>query len=57
MNTPKPQAMIEAIGLSKYYGPFAAIQDVNFTISRGQVAAFLGPNGESKSTTMRYLTA
>ncbi|HEY0984717.1 ABC transporter ATP-binding protein [Schlesneria sp. T3-172] len=49
-------AMIEAIGLSKYYGPFAATQDVSFSVPRGQVAAFLGPNGAGKSTTMKLLT-
>jgi ABC-2 type transport system ATP-binding protein len=48
--------MIEAIGLSKFYGSFAAIRDVSFTVPQGQVAAFLGPNGAGKSTTMRVLT-
>jgi len=48
--------MIEAIGLSKYFGPFVATKDVSFTVPRGQVAAFLGPNGAGKSTTMRLLT-
>jgi ABC-2 type transport system ATP-binding protein len=48
--------MIEADGLCKYYGPFAAIEHVSFTIPRGQVAAFLGPNGAGKSTTMKILT-
>lgn len=48
--------MIEASGLSKYYGPFAAIEDVSFAIPAGQVAAFLGPNGAGKSTTMKILT-
>lgn len=49
-------AMIEAIGLSKFYGPFAATKDVSFTVPRGQVAAFLGPNGAGKSTTMKLLS-
>ena len=49
-------AMIEAIGLSKFYGPFAATQNVTFSVPRGQVAAFLGPNGAGKSTTMKLLT-
>jgi ABC-2 type transport system ATP-binding protein len=49
-------AMIEASGLSKYYGNFAAIQDVTFQIRRGEVVAFLGPNGAGKSTTMKLLT-
>jgi ABC-2 type transport system ATP-binding protein len=50
------QPMIEATGLSKYYGDFAAIEDVNFQIKRGEVVAFLGPNGAGKSTTMKLLT-
>ena len=49
-------AMIEAAGLSKFYGDFAAIRDVTFSVPRGQVAAFLGPNGAGKSTTMKLLT-
>jgi ABC-2 type transport system ATP-binding protein len=49
-------AMIEASGLSKYYGNFAAIQDVTFQIRKGEVVAFLGPNGAGKSTTMKLLT-
>ena len=49
-------AMIEAVGLSKFYGPFAATQNITFSVPRGQVAAFLGPNGAGKSTTMKLLT-
>ena len=48
--------MIEALGLSKFYGPFAATRDVTFSVPQGQVAAFLGPNGAGKSTTMKLLT-
>lgn len=47
--------MIEARGLSKYYGSFVAIKDISFSIPRGQIVAFLGPNGAGKSTTMRIL--
>ncbi|MEM9702043.1 MAG: ATP-binding cassette domain-containing protein, partial [Planctomycetota bacterium] len=48
--------MIEARGLSKFYGPFAAVREVSFAVPKGQVCAFLGPNGAGKSTTMRMLT-
>lgn len=48
--------MIEAKGLSKYFGDFAAVRDLSFSIPRGQVVAFLGPNGAGKTTTMRLLT-
>ncbi len=50
------ESVIEALGLSKLYGDFAAIRDVSFSVPRGQVAAFLGPNGAGKSTTMKLLT-
>ncbi len=49
-------AMIEARGLSKYYGLFVAIEEVSFKIPQGQIVAFLGPNGAGKSTTMKLLT-
>lgn len=48
--------MIEAKGLSKYYGPFVAIEDITFSIPEGQIVAFLGPNGAGKSTTLKILT-
>ncbi len=60
MSTPTDAAnetlMIEAVGLSKYYGHFAACEDVTFQVAQGQVVAFLGPNGAGKSTTMKLLT-
>lgn len=56
MSQSQGPAMIEAQGLSKYYGDFAAIRDVTFRIQQGEVVAFLGPNGAGKSTTMKVLT-
>jgi len=48
--------MIEAEGLTKFYGPLAAIRDVTFQVDKGEVVGFLGPNGAGKSTTIRILT-
>ena len=48
--------MIEAEGLCKYYGPFAAARDISFRVNEGELVAFLGPNGAGKSTTMKMLT-
>jgi ABC-2 type transport system ATP-binding protein len=48
--------MIYANGLTKRYGSFRALDDVNFEVRKGEVVGFLGPNGAGKSTTMRILT-
>ena len=50
------RTMIEAKGLSKYFGPFVAVKDISFAIPEGQIVAFLGPNGAGKTTLMRMLT-
>ena len=56
MTGDQSQPTIEAHRLSKYYGPFVAVEDISFTIPQGQVVAFLGPNGAGKTTMMRMLT-
>lgn len=56
MSKASPKTMIEAKGLSKYYGPFVAIKDISFAIPQGQIVAFLGPNGAGKTTTMKILS-
>ena len=48
--------MIEAVGLSKFYGIFTASRDVYIQVPEGELCAFLGPNGAGKSTTMKLLT-
>lgn len=48
--------MIEVSSLTKKYGNFLAVDNVSFTINRGEVVGFLGPNGAGKSTIMNILT-
>ncbi|GBD10788.1 putative ABC transporter ATP-binding protein YxlF [bacterium HR23] len=50
------QVMVEVQNLTKYYGNFMAIEDVSFTVRRGDILGFLGPNGSGKTTTMRIAT-
>jgi len=51
-----PKTMIEAKGLSRFFGPFVAIRNLSFAIPEGQIVAFLGPNGAGKTTTMKILS-
>jgi ABC-2 type transport system ATP-binding protein len=48
-------ALIEIAGLTKRFGAFTAVDNVTFSVERGEVLGFLGPNGAGKSTTMRML--
>ena len=48
--------MIEVTGLSKRYGTHLAVENVSFSINKGEVVGFLGPNGAGKSTIMNILT-
>ncbi|GAB2781301.1 ATP-binding cassette domain-containing protein [Nocardioides salsibiostraticola] len=51
--TAHPAITIE--GLSKQFGPVRAVDDLSFTVRRGAVTGFLGPNGSGKTTTLRML--
>ena len=47
--------MIEVINFTKRYGDFVAVDNLSFTIGKGEIFGFIGPNGAGKSTTIRFL--
>ncbi len=50
------ESTIEVENLTKRYGSIVAVNNISFTVRRGEIIGFLGPNGAGKSTTMRILT-
>jgi len=48
--------MIEVKHLTKSFGATKAVDDVSFTVQKGEILGFLGPNGAGKSTSMRMIT-
>lgn len=57
---PRPEddhePVIVARELTRRFGDFIAVNHVNFTIERGEIFGFVGPNGSGKTTTMKMLT-
>ncbi len=49
------EILISVDHVSRYYGGDCAVDDVSFTVHRGEVLGFLGPNGAGKSTTMQMI--
>ena len=49
--------MLEVLGLTKYYGDYAAVQDLTFSVHGGEIVGLLGPNGAGKTTTIRCITS
>ena len=47
---------IEAESLTKKFGDFAAVDNVSFSVKKGEIFGFLGPNGAGKSTTIKMMT-
>jgi len=48
--------LIEVKNLTKRYGQLIAVNDISFTVNKGEIVGFLGPNGAGKTTTMNMLT-
>jgi general L-amino acid transport system ATP-binding protein len=55
MNTENGKAMIELAGVSKWFGDFQALKDVDLTIGRQEVVVVCGPSGSGKSTMIRCI--
>ncbi|MBS1916207.1 MAG: gliding motility-associated ABC transporter ATP-binding subunit GldA [Bacteroidetes bacterium] len=47
---------IEVKGLTKIYGEQKAVDQISFSVNKGEIVGFLGPNGAGKSTTMKIIT-
>ena len=48
--------MVQVINLTKRYGQHIAVDNVSFTVDKGEILGFLGPNGAGKTTTMNIIT-
>src|SRR5579875_891868 len=48
--------MIQVEGLTKKYARHVAVNNISFSVDKGDIVGFLGPNGAGKTTTMRILT-
>ncbi len=51
----KQEILVEAENLTKKFGSFLAVDNINFEIFKGESFGFLGPNGAGKTTTMRMI--
>jgi len=52
----RKRILVEVKNLSKRYGNNLAVDNLSFTVNKGQIMGFLGPNGAGKSTTMNIIT-
>ncbi len=48
--------MIEISKLTKKYGAITAVNNIHFSVKKGEIVGFLGPNGAGKTTTMKIIT-
>ncbi|MCP4288045.1 MAG: ABC transporter ATP-binding protein [Gammaproteobacteria bacterium] len=50
------EALIRMTGITRYFGPFCAVRNLDLELQPGEIVGLLGPNGAGKSTTMRILS-
>ncbi|HQB82606.1 MAG TPA: ATP-binding cassette domain-containing protein, partial [Candidatus Rifleibacterium sp.] len=48
--------MIAVQSLTRHFGSIKAVDNISFTVGKGEILGFLGPNGAGKSTTMKMIT-
>lgn len=53
--SPTDPIALEVVGLSKSFGDFTALEDVSFSLKRGEFLTMLGPSGSGKTTTLRII--
>jgi ABC-2 type transport system ATP-binding protein len=53
---PESSTAIEVSNLTKHYGEVLAVNDISFSVKKGELFGFLGPNGAGKTTTINMLT-
>lgn len=56
MRTRKSEVLVSLEGVTKYYGDRLAVDNISFSVGKGEVLGFLGPNGAGKTTTVRIIT-
>ncbi|MHA1612790.1 MAG: ATP-binding cassette domain-containing protein [Promethearchaeota archaeon] len=52
---PQADILLELHHITKQYGDFFAINDINFTLKKGEILGYIGPNGAGKTTTMKII--
>lgn len=55
MNAEPPQIAVQTTGLSRFFGPIPAVDNLNLQVAQGDLFGFIGSNGAGKTTTLRIL--
>ncbi|MHA1518780.1 MAG: ATP-binding cassette domain-containing protein [Promethearchaeota archaeon] len=53
--SPPVEILLELHHITKQYGDFFALNDINFTLKKGEILGYIGPNGAGKTTTMKII--